>query len=551
MWFEEAEELFKGYLPYYLLVFLPIFIIVSPANPVAASHEFPVCRMQHYDLHGVAHGCRSAMINLEIRSINSWSTSRHCVAVRLQELTVDHFRNIRSKAGALLVILPDDMALLSGEEQQHLLLLENAMLAQEITIPVYFATSTPELDGIVNEVAVSSVADDRSKSASEVMLSSVAATGYQIVINPKTPSVRSDVKIATVQGNLVGYGVDGKVPTIAVVAYYDSFGMAPDLAYGADSNASGVAILLELMRLFALLYNDSKTHGMYNIVFLLSGGGKLNFQGSKKWLEDQLDSLDGSIIQEASYVMCLDAMASSDSLYMHVSKPPKEGSSASTLFKNLKASAEHSKYDKPIEGVHKKINLADDLLAWEHERYSIRRLPAFTLSTLKSHKDMKRGTILDTRRNFNMDQLVQNAQILADALSRSIYNVTGSVFGESLKVERTSLEAWMNHLSSQPRSAQLLSNKDNSLVALFKDTFSKYLRDVKITYAVPDKRDPDFVFYDVTKGTMNIYSVKPAFFDLILTIGIVGYLVAIYFAIQHFPVVYTMACSATKKQKVN
>lgn len=63
----------------------------------------------------------------------------------------------------------------------------------------------------------------------------------------------------------------------------------------------------------------------------------------------------------------------------------------------------------------------------------------------------------------------------------------------------------MNHLSSQPRSAQLLSNKDNSLVALFKDTFSKYLRDVKITYAVPDKRDPDFVFYDVTKGTMNIY----------------------------------------------
>lgn len=56
MWLEEAEEIFKGYLPYYVLIFLPIFIIISPVNPVAASHEFPVYRMQHFDLQGSAHG---------------------------------------------------------------------------------------------------------------------------------------------------------------------------------------------------------------------------------------------------------------------------------------------------------------------------------------------------------------------------------------------------------------------------------------------------------------------------------------------------------------
>lgn len=59
MWLEECDsfaELCRGYLPYYLLIILPIFIIISPVNPVAASHEFPVYRMHQYDLHGVPHG---------------------------------------------------------------------------------------------------------------------------------------------------------------------------------------------------------------------------------------------------------------------------------------------------------------------------------------------------------------------------------------------------------------------------------------------------------------------------------------------------------------
>ena len=70
-----------------------------------------------------------------------------------------------------------------------------------------------------------------------------------------------------------------------------------ELSFGADSNASGVSMLLELVRLFSHLYANPKSHAHYNIIFLLSGAGKLNYQGSKKWLEDQLDVLDSSLIQ--------------------------------------------------------------------------------------------------------------------------------------------------------------------------------------------------------------------------------------------------------------
>lgn len=56
-------------------------------------------------------------------------------------------------------------------------------------------------------------------------------------------------------------------------------------------------MLLELARLFSHLYSNTKTRARYNLLFLISGAGKLNYLGSKKWLEDQLDSLEGSLLQ--------------------------------------------------------------------------------------------------------------------------------------------------------------------------------------------------------------------------------------------------------------
>ena len=63
------------------------------------------------------------------------------------------------------------------------------------------------------------------------------------------------------------------------------------LAFGSDSNGSGVTILLELARIFGRLYRDAKTRPPLNLVFLLSAAGKWNFFGTKKWLEDHLDQV--------------------------------------------------------------------------------------------------------------------------------------------------------------------------------------------------------------------------------------------------------------------
>ncbi|CAG2065482.1 unnamed protein product, partial [Timema podura] len=111
-------------------------------------------------------------------------------------------------------------------------------------------------------------------------------------------------------------------------------------------------------------------------------------------------------------------------LYLHVSKPPKEGSPGAHFLKELKSVSETMAPSVAVEGVHKKINLAEEVLAWEHERYSIRRLPAFTLSSLKTHRDMKRATIQDLVETVDIDLLARNTHILVESLARHIYNLS-------------------------------------------------------------------------------------------------------------------------------
>lgn len=49
-----------------------------------------------------------------------------------------------------------------------------------------------------------------------------------------------------------------------------------------------------------------------------------------------------------------------------------------------------------FETVHKKINLANEQLAWEHEKFSLNKIPAFTLSHYASHRNAERSTMTDT-----------------------------------------------------------------------------------------------------------------------------------------------------------
>ena len=64
---------------------------------------------------------------------------------------------------------------------------------------------------------------------------------------------------------------------------------------GSDSNGSGVVALLEIARLFSLLYSNPKTRGRYNLLFGLTSGGPYNYNGTHKVLRF-ISGLDFSVL---------------------------------------------------------------------------------------------------------------------------------------------------------------------------------------------------------------------------------------------------------------
>lgn len=107
------------------------------------------------------------------------------------------------------------------------MVLENAMIGQDASIPVYVAKYSDNLDNIIKEVIVTSEANEKKTSASESLINSIAGNGYQVVVSTSSPNIYPDIKITTISGHLSGYSADGKIPTVAVVAHYDSFGGVP------------------------------------------------------------------------------------------------------------------------------------------------------------------------------------------------------------------------------------------------------------------------------------------------------------------------------------
>lgn len=514
------------------------FVLLACVELGDAATAVDVYRLIQYDLAGVPFGSRLAAVNHHAGSSLSSSNSdlsRTVVIIPIRDLdlsTVQDYIDKKHSVGGLLFLLPrflNSEKRESKEDGDHnseekairdkLVQLERLLVHANIPYPVYFAFEDENIEALLADIK-------RNEATGQPATATTG--GYKLVVSTSEAKKVASPSIINIQGWLPGLKVDGdstQTPTVAIVASYDTFGAAPSLSVGSDSNGSGVVALLEIARLFSVLYSNPKTRGKYNLLFGLTSGGPYNYNGTQKWLR----SLDQRMRESIDYAICLNSIGSWDNeLWLHVSKPP-ENAYIKQIFNGFSDVAEELEIKVGLK--HKKINISNPRVAWEHEQFSRLRVTAATLSELSVAPEFLEnfGGLSDRRHFVSETAIIKGVKLVAESLARHIYGHEAKniqIFAENsrLAVNPAYISSWLSLLSRTPRVAPFLPKTDPLISALRKE-LAEHTAEVNVQH---EALDGLFTFYDSTKATLNIYQVASVTFDLLLLLVLGSYLIVLF-----------------------
>ncbi|XP_054811556.1 uncharacterized protein LOC129312832 isoform X2 [Prosopis cineraria] len=457
-----------------------LFLLVTCVELCDAATVVDVYRLIQYDMSGAPFGSRLASLNHHAGSLHfspHADLSRTVLVIPLRELNMTFVKEYiveKKPLGGLLFLLPKMFSLENkggmksdhqddGKEQlkNALAELEQILIHNNLPYPVYFAYEDDNIHAVLADIK---------KNDATGQPATATNGGYKFVVSAPEPKKVASPSITNIQGWLAGKKTDddaSQLPTIAIVASYDTFGAAPALSVGSDSNGSGVVALLEVARLLSLLYSNPKTRGHYNVLFGLMSGGPYNYNGTRKWLR----SFDQRMRESIDYAICLNSIGSwENDLWIHVSKPP-ENVYIKQIFDDFSIVAEELGFTVNLK--HKKINISNP----------------------RRHIYRHEG---------------KNIRVFAD--------------NSSLAVNPSYIRSWLNVLSQTPRVAPFLP-KDDPFVAALKKELEDHTDQVDLHR---DVLDGMFTFYDSTRAMLNVYQVASVTFDLLLLLVLGSYLILLF-----------------------
>ena len=108
----------------------------------------------------------------------------------------------------------------------------------------------------------------------------------------------------------------------------------------------------------------------------------------------------------------------------------------------------------------------------------------------------------------------------------------------------------MDLVTSSPRHPSMVAGKASDMVKTLTAALSRYTKDVTKVVGVPDRREPEYMLYDTPTAVLNVYTVKPAVFDLVLSLVICAYLGLIYGVIVNSKMIVNLFTSFVREKEV-
>jgi hypothetical protein len=509
---------------------------VADQGVVAAEVQFQAFRLRHYDFSGVQYGSSSSKVAFDAVSLGKDIVRKAVIVNWLDLVGKDIEKLLSAPAGAILVIIPKDVASLNAQQKKAFLAVEKQLESFKTDQAVYIVPDSEEIQYVLGQLTQTT---EKAISATRQLYNLIFSNNYVLsssLSNNPAPITPKQLNV------IASLNAKEKAPTLAFVAHYDSSSIAPGLSTSSDSNGSGVAALLELFTVFKKFYSDENSP-KYNLLFAFTAGGKYNYQGSRQFIDSLSDK------ENIRLVTCLDSLGAGEDLYMQVSKIPNDDTIARKVFDRI---SNNMPKNRKIKMAHKKINLGNEWLAWEHELYNIRKKPAMTLTHFAEHDSPLRNSLLDTIDTVNIDALYANTKAIANGVLSYIYDLDETLcadaFAEHVEcsfatgeiVNKERIVAFLDAIASRPRHIE------NS------ESFANYIKEILERYEVKASLQPvkfvDAIIYGNSEDTIFAHSTKAPIFEFFIGAFVALYLYLFYLFSVNAEKIFTFIAFPSSKK---
>ena len=428
---------------------------------------------------------------------------------------------LKSSANAVLFIIPNPPYSSTFEaliNQMQIYLSENAFF-----IPVYFSYENSDITKIISELESEyKIAQGEQK---KTILDTLGFNKNYLhfSLSLKEPKKKEVLHLENFSGFLeVGSQNGAPNPIIAIVTYYDSFGVVSDLPSGVNSNGSGVIAMMELIRILSKFYENYESVIKYDILFVMTSAGNLNFEGTRNYLE----TLEPSISDNLQYVLCLDSIGEAKDLFLHLSRFPKDHEDIPNKLYSI-FNTTSGNMNVNLTYIKKKIFLTNKYVPWEHEQFSKKKIISGTLSSIKDPIDSDFNRTVLTDITVDKEILQRNIKFVAESVLAFLFDYNISKFAifkdDENFIDNKNIDSWISYFKKASRFP-LNIEKGSSINNNIFNFLNTYL-----TKAKRQSFDYDELkFYENNSGDIKIYSVKSKMIDLYLLIAIFSYLIVLY-----------------------